>query len=208
MPIIRGVTVNLDMDRVLQRQGFKDLSKVRPEMRAMASELLAEAKETGLIDPAVTYEMYPVAEMGNEHVTVEGRVIAGALLPSRLPGAKRLVFMVITIGPRLENRVREYSASGTALRGMLLDGVGSAAVDAVARECYRMVAEELSGEGAQVSSMMSPGMAGFPLTEQSKVLDLAGAREIGVVLMASGIMVPRKSTSRVVGIGSQVKTPS
>jgi cobalamin-dependent methionine synthase I len=208
MPIIRGVPVNLDMDRVLQRQGFKDLSKVRPEMRVMASELLAEAQETRLIDSAVTYEVYPVAEMGDEHVTVEGRMIAGTLLPSRLLGAKRLVFMVITIGPKLENRVKEYSASGTALRGMLLDGVGSAAVDAVARECYRMVAEELSGEGAQVSSMMSPGMAGFPLTEQSKVLDLAGAREIGVVLMASGIMVPRKSTSRVVGIGSQMKTPS
>ena len=206
MPVMRNVPVDLDMSKVLQRQGFKDTSRVKPEMREMVTALLAEVEASGLIEPAVTYEVYAVTEIGPEHITLEGNVaINGTLLPSRLPEAKQLVIMVSTIGHSLENRVRDFSKNGGALRGMLLDGIGSAAADSLARAAYKLISDEVSSGGSQVSTMMSPGMVGFPLTEQPTILGLAKASQIGVGLTSSGIMVPRKSTSRVMGIGPQMR---
>ena len=205
MPVIRNLPVSLDMSKVLQRQGFKDSSRIRPEMRAMVTELLAEAEGDRLIEPAVTYETYAVTGMGPEQLTLEGNVaINGTLLPSRLPDAKQLVIMVSTIGPKLEVRVRDYSKNGGALRGMLLDGIGSAAADSVAHTAHSMISGEVSSIGSELGKMLSPGMAGFPLTEQSTIMGLAKASQIGVELTSSGLMVPRKSTSRVMGISPRV----
>jgi len=89
---------------------------------------------------------------------------------------------------------------------MLLDGIGSAATDTLAQEACKIIADEASSRGQQVSSPVNPGMPGLPLTEQWNLLELASASEIGVILTSSGIMVPRKSTSMVMGIGPQMKT--
>ena len=47
-------------------------------------------------------------------------------------------------------------------------------------------------------------MPGFPLTEQWNLLGLVNTDEIGVSLTASGVMVPRKSVSMVMGIGPKM----
>ena len=87
---------------------------------------------------------------------------------------------------------------------MILDGIGSAAVDSLVPEILRLVASEVSSRGYQISSPVNPGMPGFPLTEQWNLLGLVSADEIGVRLTASGVLIPRKSTSMVIGIGPQM----
>jgi cobalamin-dependent methionine synthase I len=47
-------------------------------------------------------------------------------------------------------------------------------------------------------------MPGFPMTEQWNLLELAPVQEIGVSLSSSGVLVPRKSTSMVIGIGPKM----
>jgi hypothetical protein len=84
---------------------------------------------------------------------------------------------------------------------MILDGIGSAAVDSLVREILRRIGNEVSFRGYEISSPVNPGMPGFPLTEQWNLLGLVKADEIGVRLTASGVLVPRKSTSMVIGIG-------
>jgi hypothetical protein len=46
----------------------------------------------------------------------------------------------------------------------------------------------------------------LPLTEQWNLFGLVNTQEIGVSLTSSGIMVPRKSVSMVIGIGPQMAT--
>ena len=47
-------------------------------------------------------------------------------------------------------------------------------------------------------------MPGFPMSEQWNLVELAKAHEIGVILTPSGILVPRKSTSMVIGVGPKM----
>ena len=207
MPVIRDIHPSLKTSEVLRREGFKGYSKIRPEIKSLIIELLASVDSAHLLEPAIAYEIYPITEMSPGQVSMEGdKAVQGSLLPSVFPEAKELAIAVGTIGPGLEKQVTEYSKGGETLRGMLLDGIGSAAMDTLAQEACRFIAGEASSRGYHASSPVNPGMPGLPLTEQWNLLELANANKIGVSLTSSGIMVPRKSTSMVIGIGPRMKT--
>jgi hypothetical protein len=206
MPIVRDLPVSFDIRRVLQRQGFRDFSKVRPAMKAMTEKLIGEVEETHLIQSAAAYEIYRIEEILPEKMLLEGgRFLDGDLLPRRLPGAAELAVMVCTIGPALENRVKEYTGSRDALRGMLLDGIGSAAADNLARSVYMRIAEETAPRGYTVAVPVSPGMKGLDISQHGKVIEYAGGEALGITLSETGLMHPRKSTSRIMGIGKDMK---
>ena len=90
--------------------------------------------------------------------------------------------MVCTIGVKLEKQVTNYFNWDEPLRGVLLDGVGSAAVDLQTEEVCKLMTTEASSRGYQASSPISPGMASLPITEQRQLLKIVPAREIGVSL--------------------------
>jgi hypothetical protein len=207
MPVIRDITLSLKTGEVLRRQGFREHSKIRPEIKSIILELLATVESAHLLEPAAAYEHYEVTEMSHSQVSLEGdRTIHGSLLHRVFPGAKELAIVVCTIGPKLEKQVTDYSKSGETLRSTLLDGIGSAAVDMLIPEVCRRIATEASSRGHQASSPVSPGWPGLPLTEQWNLFELVNTKEIRVSLTASGIMVPRKSVSMVIGIGPRMAT--
>ncbi|UCH43507.1 MAG: hypothetical protein JSW16_02895 [Dehalococcoidales bacterium] len=205
MPVIRDIPLSLKTREVLRRQGLGGGAKVRPEIKILIRELLASVKRDRLLEPAAAYEYYTVSSMNGSKTSLEGdKAIHGPLIPAIFPEAKELAVLLCTIGPRLEKQVTDYSKSGEAMRGMILDGIGSTAVDMMALEVLRRLASEVSSRGYEISSPVNPGMPGFPLTEQWNLLGLVNADEIGVRLTASGVLVPRKSTSMVIGIGPKM----
>jgi len=207
MPIIRDIPLSLKTREVLCREGFRGHSKIRPEIKSLVLELLASVKKAHLLEPAVAYEIYSITQMSHRQLSLEGNLMMqGPLLPSLLPEAKELAAVVCTIGPRLEKQATDYFNRDEPLRGVLLDGIGSAAVDSLTQKVCKFMAGEASSRGYQVSSPINPGMPGLPITEQWQLFKMVPAREIGVSLTASGIMVPRKSASVVIGIGPQMKT--
>lgn len=205
MPVIRHIPLSLKTSEVLRRQGLRKGAKVRPEIKLLIRELLTSLKKSGLLEPAVAYEYYTGRSMDRGQTSLEGdKALQGPLLPAIFPEAKELAVILVTIGPKLETQVADHSKKGAALQGMTLDGIGSAAVDSLVAEIVRPIATEVSRRGYEISSPINPGMPSFQLTEQWNLLALVNAGEIGVRLTASGLLVPRKSTSMVVGIGPRM----
>jgi hypothetical protein len=201
MPILQDIPVTFDLDKIIQRQGFRDPARIKPEMKELNTKLLEEVQTQELIKPIVAYEMYKIIGIEPEKITIEGDFcISGSLLPERLTGASFLVILVSTIGPRLEDRVKEYTLSKETFKGMMLDGIGSSAMHSITQDVCAFISKQIETEGNKPGPAFLPGMPGFPLTEQVSLLKLAKAERIGVTLSSSGIMVPRKSTSRVIGI--------
>ncbi len=207
MPVIRGIPLSLKTEEVLRREGFRGHSEIRPEIKSLILELLASVRNARLLEPAVAYEIHSITEMSPRQLSLEGNlVVHGHLLPSLLPKAKELAVVVCTIGPRLEKQVTDYTNRDEPLRGLLLDGIGSVAVDSLTQEVCKFMAGEASSRGYQVSSPINPGMPGLPITEQWRLLEMVPTREIGVSLTPLAIMSPRKSTSMVMGLGPQMTT--
>jgi hypothetical protein len=207
MPVIRDIPLSLKTREVIRRVGIRGHSKIRPEVKSLILELIAGAKNAHLLEPAIVYEIYPITEMSRRQLSLRGkRTLHGLLYPSLLAGAKELAVVVCTIGPKLEKQITNYFKQDEPLRGVLLDGIGSAAVDSLTEQICKFMVAEASSRGYQASSPVSPGMPGLPITEQRQLLKMVPAQKIGVSLTSSGTMVPRKSASMVIGIGPQMKT--
>jgi len=207
MPVIRGMSLSLDENEVLRREGIRQRSTLRLEIATVLHGLLASVDDLNLLEPAMAYESYRITEVRHDRLCLEGNVaLRGSLLPSVVPQAKELAAVICTIGPKLEKEATDYFGKSEPLRGLLLDGIGSAAVDSLAQEVCRFMRHKASSRGYQTSSPLNPGMPGFPISEQWQMLKLVPAEEIGVSLAASGTMVPCKSISMVIGIGLQMTT--
>lgn len=205
MPVVRDIPLSLNINEVLRRQGLGGGAKVRLEIKSLILELLASLESQRLLEPAAAYERYPVTGMISDQISLAGgKAVRGPVLPATFPEAKELAVIICTIGPKLEKQASKYTKSGQALRGMLLDGIGSAAVDKLVPEVLKLIAARVVSLGYEISSPISPGMPGFAMTEQWNLMELAKADEIGVSLTPSGILIPRKSVSMVIGIGPRM----
>ena len=205
MPVIRDIPLSLKTGAVLRRQGLGGKAKVRPEIKKLIKELLASVESNHLLEPSAAYEYYPVTGMNGTQISLKGdKALHGPALPAIFPEAKEMAVIICTIGLKLEERASDYTKNGEALRGMMLDGIGSAAIDMLVPEVLRPIAAEVASRSYEISSPVNPGMPGFAMTEQWNLMELSQAHEIGVSLTQSGILIPRKSVSMVVGIGPKM----
>ena len=204
MPVVCDISLSLDAKEVLRRGGIKGRSGGRGEMAVLLQELLVEVENSNLLAPAIAYELYTVTEVRREGLCLGSNgVLHGSLLSKVLSSARELAVVVGTVGPKLERKVAEYFDRGEPLRGVLLDGIGSAAVDSLTQETCRFMMDKVSSRGYRVSSPLSPGM-NFPISEQWRLFELVAAEEIGVSLTSSGVMVPLKSASMVIGVAPEM----
>jgi len=204
MPVVSDVSLTLSTAEVMRRVGVKEGSMLRQKLEALKEKLL---DRNDLLEPAIAYETYPIIEI-NEHQTrlQGGAVLEGSLIPSVFSKAGELAIVICTVGLKLEQEVSACLERNERLEGLLLDGIGTSAMDSLAQKACRLMSRMARKQGRQASSALSPGMPGFPMSEQWHLFELVPAGEIGVNLTSSGMMVPRKSISMVIGIGAEMNT--
>lgn len=205
MPVVRGIHLKLDVEDILRRQGLDPQKEPRPEIMKVLHQVMVEVEALGLLEPAVAYSFHPVAGMQKDTVILEGGTeILGSLIPSTFPSAEQLAVAVCTIGPKLEKKATKFFKENEQLRGLLLDGIGSSAVDILCQEVCHLISGEASARGYKASSPLNPGMPGLSLSEQKKIFQLAQVEQIGVRLTSGQMMAPYKSTSLVIGVGANM----
>lgn len=86
---------------------------------------------------------------------------------------------------------------------LALDSYGTLAVEALAAAACRVLERVAARRGVSTSMPLSPGLNGWPLADgQRQVFALLGTRPAGITLTSSSQMLPRKSTTLVIGLGS------
>jgi len=205
MTLLQNIPLNLRESDILRRVGFGGRRRIRPQIKVLMHELMQEIEACRLLEPSAVYRYFRVEAVSDARTILEGgRILRGSLLPTLFSRAKYLALAVATIGHGIEDLASRYTRDGRVLRGMLLDGMGSAAVDQLARNVHLHVMEKAISMGYRASGAVNPGMPGLPLSEQRPMFQWLSARRIGVKLTSSGIMIPRKSTSMIIGVGSEM----
>jgi hypothetical protein len=148
---------------------------------------------------------------GRELVEARGVFVSHPMERSREIGlepldAAALVVGLVTIGLPLERHAGELMSSGQATRALLMDAVGSAAVEEAADRLgamvgYAGVTDEALPAG-RVSCRVSPGYGGWPIQSQQSLFAILPHRAAGVALLPSLMMVPRKSISFAMWMGA------
>ena len=196
MPIIRDIRLRLHLDRILRREGLPKNISPNPSIQKVILETLKNIEQGSLLSPAVAYEIFPVEKIINEVDTP---------IASLISGAREVAAAVCTIGNNLEMRVKNYIDINEPLSALIMDGIGSAAVDILSEKACNIIASAASSRGYMAGSPISPGMQGLPITNQKHLFDLIPAGEIGVTLTDSGTMIPLKSVSMIMGLGFEMK---
>ncbi|OFW72506.1 MAG: hypothetical protein A2Y55_12980 [Actinobacteria bacterium RBG_16_68_12] len=174
----------------------------RPGLRRRLSTVVEDMEAVAA--PAACYEAYPIERILHDRLELAGGTRIGCgPLTSVIAGAEELYVAVCTLGGALDERVRTYREGGRYLEMLLLDELGSWAVDQVRTQLYERVQTELAERGWHLSSPLSPGESAWPIREQRVIFKLLDATTIDVTLGASDLMRPLKSLSLAFGAGSQ-----
>lgn len=197
--------LHVDVDSVLRGQGA-DPSVIRarkPRLLKLAERALADARP--LLHPQAHIRRFNVAGLRHEKLTLtNGAVLQGPLIGQHLGRAKEVVAILATIGYELEDHVSELSATDL-LYALALDGVGSAATEALSNGVCATLEREARAQGMETTIPLSPGMEGWSVElGQPQIFSLFEEDKISIALRPSGLMLPRKSLSMVLGVGPDV----
>ena len=115
-----------------------------------------------------------------------------------------MIAILCTIGKELEDYAAKVS-SEDILYALALDGVGSAATEALANSACAEIEMNAKESGQESTIPLSPGMEGWSVeVGQPEIFALWSEDELVINLTSSGMMLPRKSLSMVLGIGERV----
>lgn len=129
------------------------------------------------------------------------------ILPGSGPfrGAEKIAFGVCTIGPRLPARIAERTRRGEPLRALVLDAIGSAAVEAATDVVNAAICEAVAQKQLFTNRRISPGYPSWPIEGQKEIFALLPSELTGVTLTRSYFMEPRKSVSFAVSVGREIR---
>jgi hypothetical protein len=202
MPILRDIPITLKAEDVI---ASPNKGQIRPALLRHAEEAIALGQT--LWQPECLYDWFDVRSVDGERATIAGLNGTEVVLQigpkaDLVAPARRALVGVVTIGPALEQRVRELQAAGENMMSYLLDSAGVVALGA-AGEALRCIAEETAGElGWGVSPSLSPGsLVGWSLRGQHELCGLLPLEQIGVRLTKHAVLEPHKSASGLVGLG-------
>ena len=205
MPVLREWDLVVDADAVLRGQGANPavIRGRSPSLVSTAERAIHDGSH--LIKPAVLVRRLAVEGVVHERIKLEeGAGLQGRLLAQHLAAASEVVVLLCTVGDDLEELASKTMMSDPVF-GLALDGLGSAAVEALANAACRRFEDEAKAAALQTSIPLSPGMIGWSVEEgQPQIFRLLPSEEIGVRVTPSWVMLPRKSLSMVLGIGTRM----
>ena len=119
-------------------------------------------------------------------------------------GAQYFAIALCTIGPSLEERVRERFTQGEFPLALMLDSVGSVAVESIADQANYSICQKAHTIGLRAGRRLSPGYGKWAIHEQEVLFALLSGELIGVQLNEGCIMIPKKSISFGAAVGKRV----
>ncbi len=202
--LLEGLPLSINEDDVVRFQGYKKGVDVPgAEVIALVDEarLLAE----DLLAPRVVYRAVPAAVEADDVIRAAGRML-------RIPEIGRLWGRlthigvgICTVGGALEARVAALFDAREFPLAVMLDAMGSAAVEALAESVNDRLCQLAVALGLKATNRISPGYAGWDVSDQRALFALCPGEPAGVRLSEFCFMTPAKSISFMIGIGPEAR---
>ena len=139
------------------------------------------------------FNLLPDGSLAGTQFRPEGRDV-----PALLEDCSQAVLMAVTLGSETERLLLSAQARSMG-DAVILDAAAGAAVENVCDNLCRDL--EVRFAPRYLTDRFSPGYGDFPFSQQRAFFDLLDiTRRIGVSLTESGLMLPQKSVTALLGI--------
>jgi hypothetical protein len=165
---------------------------------------------TNICSPKFSFKIFNNPNFpGNGILSIENvNFNIGKILEKYLHHSELLAFFVVTIGNEIENYSKEHLIQGNGLEGLISNLIGSELAEQVADICQNEIEKVATKSGFKITNRYSPGYCNWNVSEQHQLFSLLGNDNCGIILNTSALMMPEKSVSGIIGIGSNVKSTS
>jgi hypothetical protein len=194
---------------MLRRTGLSGRKRpVAPSLLSEFETMVKEVQSGLLVRPAAVTRVLKILEITTDQVVIAGGVaLPGNVFYRKARNATHIGLAICTIGKDLEEMASKCRQDDL-LRGLILDGIGSAAVDSLVADVGRRFCLVAAQMNLTAGSMLFFGMAGLPIKDLESIFEPLPAWNIGVRLTSGYIMFPQKTCAFVVGIGPAMQTCS
>jgi hypothetical protein len=127
------------------------------------------------------------------------------IVTSQLRNSEKAALFVCTIGPAMETWAKKLSSEGDAARSYLVDTVASVTEEQAVDVLHDHIETQMKMRGLKTTNRYSPGYCNWSVSEQHLLFSFFPANFCGITLTESALMIPIKSVSGIIGIGTAVK---
>jgi len=198
-------TSSLDITR---EQIFSELGYAENAIPEFFGEQIDEIIERlqELCDIRAAYRIVDVSAHSDHTLLINNiRFHLNKTVAFQLKNAERLAIFICTIGAQMESWSSQMFSEGDGVMGHFVDTIASVAVDKATDIIHGYIEQKMTENGLFVTNRFSPGYCGWPVSEQQLLFSFFPSGCCGMELTESALMIPRKSTSGIIGVGSSVK---
>jgi hypothetical protein len=198
--VLAGIPLRVDRDEVLRFQGYQKGVDV-PDAAVLSLFDEALRISGSLIEPRVVYRAVTVSGQGADFIEGGGERLHIPDIGRLWGSLEEIGAGICTVGEGLEECVRRLWDERELPLALMLDSVGSAAVESLAEYANDLLCQAAIPGDVKVTNRISPGYAGWDTSEQASLFRLCHGGPIGVTLNEACVMTPGKSISFLVGVG-------
>lgn len=183
------------------RAHYPDLGPVAAEVRATAAAMAAHALEVAT--PVAWLREVAVRKIDGARVELDGgAMLASSALAAVLHGGTSVQLFLVTLGPRLDERVTQLFEAMDGLEGLFLDTAGWVAVQSALSTVRRGLGARARTRGFRVTRRVGPGYLDWPLEQAPVVVATlaAGTPLPGIEVLESGAILPEKTLTGLYGL--------
>ncbi len=129
----------------------------------------------------------------------------GSIILRQLRGAEAYALFVCTAGQEYEDYQQQLKREGDMVRVFIADSLGSVIAERCADQMEIALQTSIDKLHWCHTNRFSPGYCGWHVSQQQLLFPLFDGHTNGVRLTDSSLMLPIKSVSGIVGIGSSVR---
>lgn len=184
---------------------WTNLSKTsNPSSIALVDKVLEEAYQLARIEAVC--KVFAISKTTNEQMILEGGQALTSSLLVKLAGPARSILLIIcTMGRAIDQRIEHYYRNGLSAHAYFLDVAGTCIIEAASRKLVKQIKSQVKSRDLETTIPLGPGHSYWNnLHDQRIIYELLKPEKIGITILPSGIMLPKKSLSMVIGIGREL----
>ena len=194
----RTEIAELPVAPLLRMQGYRDLARVRPRIRDIATRAAGLARSVAA--PEAYYRRVAIGSCTAEALQLEGATFHSARFAKVFAGCAEVMVFVLTLGPALDAETERLTANDEIVDALFLEMAGWLAVEQATKALALQVSDRVRGERLGLTRRLGPGYVDWPLDEQAGLFALLADVSLPVRLLESCAMLPRKSRSGLYGL--------
>ena len=129
----------------------------------------------------------------------------GQIIERQLKGSEAYALFICTCGGEYDAYQQRLKSEGDMVRVFIADSLGSVIAEKCADQMELTLQESINKLGWHHTNRFSPGYCGWHVSQQQLLFPLFKGNTCGVQLTDSSLMVPIKSVSGIIGVGSEVR---